>query len=122
MIEQRVFEDELGIFGQYPFSRHLRLEGGASASLYSFRVDSINNYYVGNRLVDREEYRAESPESFFMFRTYLAYVGDRSQFGLTSPMSGYRYRIRLLSYKMKYRKPFIAVSIDPDKGQSRIMA
>jgi Tol biopolymer transport system component len=95
MLEQRVFEDELGIFGQYPFSRHLRLEGGVSASLYSFRVDSINNYYIGNRLVEREQYRAESPESFFMYRTYLAYVGDRSQFGLTSPMSGFRYRFQV---------------------------
>ena len=95
MIEQRVFEDELGAFGQYPLSRHLRFEGGASASIYSFRVDSINNYYVGNRLVGREEYRGEAPESFFMFRTYLAYVGDQSRFGLTSPMDGYRYRFQV---------------------------
>ncbi len=95
MIEQRVFEDELGAFGQYPVSKHLRYEGGVSASVYSFRRDSIHNYYVGNRLVEREEYRAESPGSFYMFRTYLAYVGDRSQFGLTSPMSGYRYRFQV---------------------------
>jgi hypothetical protein len=95
MIEQRVFEDELGVFGQYPLSRHLRFEGGVSGSIYSFRVDSINNYYIGNRLVDREEYRAEAPQPFFMFRTYVAYVGDRSRFGFTSPMSGYRYRFQV---------------------------
>ena len=95
VIEQRVFEDELGAFGQYPISRHLRWEGGASASTYSFRVDSINNYYIGNRLVEREEHQAEAPETFFMYRTYLAYVGDRSRFGLTSPMSGHRYRFQV---------------------------
>jgi Tol biopolymer transport system component len=95
VIEQRVFEQELGTFAQYPLSRFLRFEGGVSASMYSFRVDSINNYYVGNRLMAREEFRGQEPESFFMFRTHLAYVGDQSRFGLTSPMDGYRYRFQV---------------------------
>jgi hypothetical protein len=95
VIEQRVFEQELGTFAQYPLSRFLRFEGGISASMYSFRVDSINNYYVGGRLVERAEYRGQSPESFLMFRTHLAYVGDQSRFGLTSPMDGYRYRFQI---------------------------
>ncbi len=95
MIEQRVFEQELGVFGQYPLSKQLRFEGGISGSMYSFRIDSINNYYVGNMLVDREEYRIDAPESFYLARTYLAYVGDGSRFGFTSPMSGYRYRFQV---------------------------
>ncbi len=94
MIEQRVFEQELGAIGQYPLSRQQRFEGGASGSLYSFRVDSINNYFIGNRLVDRSEYRLDAPESFFLSRLYLAFVGDGSIFGFTSPMRGYRYRFQ----------------------------
>ena len=95
MMEQRVFEDELGVFGQYPISTNLRFEGGVSASMYSFRADSINNYYVGNMLVDREIHELDAPESFFMYRTYLAYVGDNARFGLTSPMRGSRYRFQI---------------------------
>ncbi len=95
ILEQRVFEDELGVFGQYPLSRQLRFEGGISGNMYSFRVDSINNYFVGNTLIDREEHQLEAPETFYQYRTYLAYVGDGSRFGLTSPMSGFRYRFQI---------------------------
>jgi Tol biopolymer transport system component len=95
VMEQRIFEQELGLFAHYPLSRQLRFEGGIRGSMYSFRVDSINNYYVGNRLVDREIERIDSPESFFLGRAYIAYVGDGSQFGFTSPMEGYRYRFQV---------------------------
>ncbi len=95
VIEQRVFEDELGGFAQYPLSRHLRFEGGASASMYSFRRDSINHYYSGGVLIGREEHRVDAPESFFLYRGHLAYVGDYSRFGMTSPMSGHRYRFQV---------------------------
>ncbi len=95
MIEQRIFENELGAFGRYPISRNLRFEGGVSASRYGFQIDSINNYFVGNLLVGREEHTLEAPDAFYMYRTYLAYVGDNSRFGLTSPMSGNRYRFQV---------------------------
>ncbi len=95
MLEQRIFENELGAFGQYPLSTNLRFEGGFSASRYGFRVDSINNYFVGNMLIDREEHELEAPDAFFMYRTYLAYVGDNARFGLTGPMRGSRYRFQV---------------------------
>ena len=44
--------------------------------MYSFRIDSINNYYVGNMLVDREEHRIDAPESFYLARTYLVLFAD----------------------------------------------
>ncbi len=94
ILEERVFESELGTFGIYPLSRQLRFEGGLSATMYNFRRDSINNYFSGNLLIDREEYELEAPETFYIYRAYLAYVGDGSLFGLTSPMEGYRYRFQ----------------------------
>ena len=95
LIQRRTFEDELNIMGQYPISKKLRLEGGASATRYSFRIDSINNYYKGNLRIDRESQQIEAPDPFNLYRTYLAYAADNSQFGLTSPMRGYRYRIQV---------------------------
>jgi len=95
LIEQRTFEDELGILGQYPLSKKLRFETGVTASMYSFRIDSINNYFYRGRRVSRESHKLDAPESFFIYRSYVAYVGDGSRFGLTSPMSGYRYRFQV---------------------------
>jgi outer membrane protein assembly factor BamA len=80
--------------GQYPLSKKLRFEGGISATRYSFRVDSINNYYLGNVRIDRNSQQIDAPESFNLYRGYLAYAADNSMFGLTSPMRGYRYRIQ----------------------------
>jgi outer membrane protein assembly factor BamA len=95
MVQQRVFENEIGAFSQYPLSKNLRFEGGVSASRYGFQVDSINNYFVGNLLVEREKYELEAPEAFYIYRTFIAYVGDNARFGLTSPMSGNRFRLQV---------------------------
>ncbi len=93
-IRQRTFEDELGLFGRYPLSKNLRFEGGITGSVYSFRIDSINNYYAGGYKVDESRTKLDAPPPFFMGRTYVAFVGDDSNFGLTSPMRGYRYRFQ----------------------------
>ena len=95
LMEERVFENEMGMFGQYPLSRQLRFEGGGSATLYRFRRDSINNYYSGGLFIDREEYELDAPDPFFIYRAHIAFVGDGSTFGMTSPMTGYRYRLQL---------------------------
>lgn len=95
LMEQRVFEDRLSMMAQYPLSKKLRFEAGISASMYSFRIDSINNYYAGRMRIDRETHQIDAPEPFYVYRTYLAYTGDGSKFGLTSPMSGYRYRFQV---------------------------
>jgi len=95
LMEQRVFQDRLGLMGQYPISKKLRFEGGIDASMYSFRIDSINNYYYGNARLGRDRYQLEAPESYFVYSGYLAYTGDNANFGLTSPMRGYRYRFQV---------------------------
>ncbi len=94
LMQQRTFEDELSLMGQYPLSKKLRIEGGITASRYSFRIDSINNYYSGNLRLGRESQQVDAPDPFYLYRSYLAYVGDNSTFGLTSPMRGYRYRFQ----------------------------
>jgi Tol biopolymer transport system component len=94
-LRQRTFEDQIGFFAQYPLSKRLRFEGGVTGSMYSFRIDSINNYYSpGGFLLDRERTKIESPDAFFVYNTYVAYVGDGANYGLTSPMQGYRYRFQ----------------------------
>ncbi|MFW5943672.1 MAG: tolB protein precursor [Bacteroidota bacterium] len=95
--QTRIFHDQLALFGQYPLSKKLRFEAGGSLSRYSYMVQQINNYYHGNLLIDRKKERIpeEEPDPFYVGNTYLAYVGDDTNFGITGPLGGYRYRFQV---------------------------
>lgn len=95
----RIFKEQASAFAYYPFSKVTRLEGGASVNYYSFRLDRYNNYYDQTGFYyygqDRERNVDGAGESFGLQDVSLAYVGDNSSFGLTSPMNGYRYRFEV---------------------------
>jgi len=108
----RTFEDKLQLFGSYPFSKINRFEMGASAATYYYRIDRFSQYYemvngypayfIGT---DREKVSLEEANNFYnqayginfqnfkIFGLDAAFVGDNSNFGLTAPLNGYRYRI-----------------------------
>jgi len=93
----RIFEENLSIFTQYPLSSKLRFESGLSYSRYSYRIDSINNYYTLNGYYQGQTKTKidDVPDPFNVGSVYLAFVGDNSNFGITSPMMGYRYRFQI---------------------------
>ncbi|OFX26708.1 MAG: hypothetical protein A2041_08865 [Bacteroidetes bacterium GWA2_31_9b] len=91
----RVFEENLSVFSQYPITSKLRLEGGLTWSRYSFRIDSINYYYQGSIPYNSNKENVDAPDGYNISSAYLAFVGDDSNFGLTSPMDGYRYRFQV---------------------------
>ncbi len=92
--QQRIFQDQISLFGQIPFSQTLRLEAGTSFSRYSYRQDVINNYHYRGMLVKQDREKLPSPEGFNVGNVYMAYVGDNSKFGLTSPITGQRFRFQ----------------------------
>ncbi|WP_020568905.1 PD40 domain-containing protein [Neolewinella persica] len=102
---RRLYENQVGGFASIPFSTKLRLEGSVSASLYSNRVDQYNRYFdpvtgrnvnlINNRPERREDLETES---FLLGKAGVALVGDDSKFGLTAPISGYRYRLGVDQY------------------------
>ncbi len=96
-MEQRIFQDQLSGFAIFPLSKQLRFEAGASASMYSFRLDSVNYYYTyrGSYYLGENRTQLDAPESIMLYNAYVAYVGDNSYFGLTSPLRGYRYRFQV---------------------------
>jgi Tol biopolymer transport system component len=102
----RTFEEKLSVFAQYPFSKVMRLEGGASAALYSNRVDRYDQYYDSfGRLVYQDKNKVDAGEvglsnlfSGSLAAANVALVGDNSIFGLASPINGYRYRIGVERY------------------------
>jgi len=96
----RIFEENLSFFSQYPLSTKVRFEGGMSYSIYSYRIDSLNYYYEEGSYpygyTGQTKDKAKNvPEAFNVGSVYLAFVGDNSSFGITSPMMGYRYRFQI---------------------------
>ena len=110
----RTFEDQIQVFGSYPFSRIHRFESGLGAAYYSYRVDRYNTYYDYNGFglfQDREKLSNEEAsqtygsafESFKILQLNSAFVGDNSISGVTSPLDGFRYRVGVEGYMGDYK-------------------
>ena len=125
----RTFQDAVQVFASYPFSKITRIEFGASASRYSYRVDRYSTYYqyqVVNNVpyptyglysehnhITRSEYLQETGfdlKPFSLYQLNTALVGDNSFFGVASPLEGYRYRIGAEGNVGDYK--FISPTID----------
>ncbi len=97
----RMFEEKIGLYSSYPFSKTLRAELGGSLAHYSYRINSSTLIYNGygwqyaNGLYNIKE---PAPEGFNFHELNTAFVGDNSVFGLTAPMKGQRFRIGLQQY------------------------
>lgn len=96
----RTFEDQVQAFAAHPFSQTRRIEAGASFARYYYRLDRYSDYYdpatgfyIGN---DKE--RLETPRGFSIGQGYLAFVGDNSNFGVTAPLTGHRFRFEAAQY------------------------
>lgn len=105
----RIFQDAIQGFLQYPISKQLRYEIGASAARSSFRIDRYSTYYpidtLGNvynaidfkkHKISREQYLAETGYDYRPFSTYTvgtSLTGDDSYFGIAAPLGGYRFKL-----------------------------
>ncbi|MDF3076291.1 MAG: WD40-like beta Propeller containing protein [Sphingobacteriaceae bacterium] len=114
----RTFQDEVQLFASYPFSRVHRFEAGGSFSNYSYRVDRMSDYYDYQTGAYQGSERAKVPleeanafynqyygynfQNFKVFGTDAAFVGDNAFFGITSPLSGFRYRLGVSNYVGDY--------------------
>ncbi|MBD3748876.1 MAG: PD40 domain-containing protein [Sphingobacteriales bacterium] len=118
----RVFEESAQAFTSYPFSKITRVEFGTGVSHYSYRIDRYSTYYDPNsfypvyqdrRKISNAEYSANSGYNLAPFTIYqlnTAFVGDNSNFGVASPLNGYRYRIGVEQYFGTYQ--YTAPTID----------
>ena len=121
----RTFEDQVQVFGAYPFSKVHRFEAGGAFSHYSYRIDQISNYYENidgypgyylgseRKKVSNDEAANQlgtSFNAFTIFQLNTAFVGDNSISGVTSPLDGFRYRVGAEQYFGDYN--FSAVTVD----------
>jgi len=91
-IVRRIFRTQVGGQASYPFSQTNRLELGLGGTRYGFDVTA--------RVFDRAGRSQEidagtSRDPIYFGRASLAYVGDFSNSGLTSPLQGGRYRFQV---------------------------
>ncbi len=120
----RIFEDQAGVFAQFPLSTTRRFETSISGNYRSFRLDRYPTYYdpfTGQFIAEdrRERIPIESDiiniggfliKKTGFFNTGLSYVGDNSYFGMASPMAGYRTRVQVEKYFAGY--DFWATTVD----------
>ncbi|PSQ75101.1 MAG: peptidase S9 [Bacteroidetes bacterium QH_7_64_110] len=91
-IVQRIFRTQAGGQASYPFSQTNRLELGLGGTRYGFDVTARVFDRLGqSRQVDV----GPSRDPLYFGRASLAYVGDFSNFGLTAPLQGGRYRFQV---------------------------
>ena len=98
-IRQRVFATSVGGSLAYPFSTTRRLEGGLGLQRYSydfeedrFFLDQFGRIIGVQQRIDRPDLE-EQFTSLNLASASLAYVGDNSYFGFTSPIRGGRFRL-----------------------------
>jgi Tol biopolymer transport system component len=96
----RTFEDKGALFASYPFSQTKRLEAGGSFARYYYRLDRYTDYLTTDLqfFIGNERKKLPTPKGFNFGQVYLAYVGDNSQFGVASPLTGHRYRFEAGKY------------------------
>ncbi|MDO5575765.1 MAG: hypothetical protein Q4F84_01690, partial [Fibrobacter sp.] len=96
-IDQRVYQNQIGLIAQYPFSPYRRLEFSTAYERISHDYDTERIYTLDGRIVDKEHGVAleTEPLPLDLFSNSVAYVGDYAFFGFTSPIKGIRFRYEL---------------------------
>jgi outer membrane protein assembly factor BamA len=115
LIKQRVYLDGASVLASYPLSTNRRLEVGTGFTRVSYSFEADRVLTVNGTVVDEETVGLDAPPGLNLFQSSLAYVGDYSFFGFTSPVRGSRFRfevdpsfgsIRYLTVLTDYRQYF----------------
>ncbi|NBC17201.1 MAG: peptidase S9 [Bacteroidetes bacterium] len=96
-IRQRIFIDRALAIGTYPLSTTNRFEANVGFVRYGFDYEAIEFTINNGVIVDRDRVSLDElePPAEYFFQSGLAYVGDFSNFGFTSPLQGGRYRFEV---------------------------
>jgi len=94
----RIFEDKISLFGFKPLNKIKRIELGASAAMYYYRIDRDSYITDTSGVTTYSRNKITAPPGFHIQGIDAAFVADNSFFGMTSPMRGYRYRFGVEDY------------------------
>ncbi|QKG80179.1 basic secretory protein-like protein [Tenuifilum thalassicum] len=94
LIYFRMFETATGLLMYFPLSSTQRFELNSSIARYYYRSDIYSNYYIDGFYYGSERRKGEVPPGFWLQQSSAAYVFDNSDFGIASPMRGFRMRLQ----------------------------
>ena len=89
----RLYADQAALTARYPLSQTRRFEAGVSLNRQSYGIESYRTVVVGNQVVGQDRSDIDGLPSVKFGQATVAYVGDYSSFGFTSPIAGARYRL-----------------------------
>jgi len=93
---QRVYRTSAGGTTSYPLSQTRRFELSTNAVRYGFDIEAFAFSNRGRTEVDPDQIgNFNLPDPIYLGQLGLAYVGDFSNFGFTSPTQGGRYRVQV---------------------------
>lgn len=95
IIRQRTFWNEISGMAQYPFSTNRRVEFSLGYSRLSYSLEQQIVKDIGGQIISNETKEYPTPSPLNMITSSIAYVGDYTFFGFTSPVSGSRYRFEV---------------------------
>jgi hypothetical protein len=116
-VTQRVYVDQLNLTGAYPFSTTTRAEFTVGYTRQSYTQSGTEYVVFNNEIIQQNEIPLGAPPALNLLQGDVAYVGDNSFFGFTSPVAGGRYRfevggtagsLRFATLLLDYRKYFFA--------------
>jgi hypothetical protein len=94
---QRVYAENASFTTQFPFSQTRRIEFTASYNRYAYGSEGFSYYYLqdGQFLGQERQDSFDNPPSLSFGQASVAFVGDYSFFGFSSPVAGGRYRFEV---------------------------
>ena len=95
ILQQVIFQEEADLLAQYPLTINRRWEASVGYTLYWWEGTAPVYYYQDGVLVETDQITFATPPPLNLVHAGLAYVGDYSFFGYTSPIRGSRYRFEL---------------------------
>jgi WD40 repeat protein len=93
-LNRRVFINEVSGIAAYPLTQTRRFEANLGVVRYGFDYE-LEQFFLYSGGTNRVVESLPSPDALYLAQGALAYVGDYSFFGFTSPVSGGRYRFQL---------------------------
>jgi hypothetical protein len=94
LVIQRIFIDQATVSAQYPFSQTRRFELGVSGTRLGFEQQIDRITFLPNGVpIDRELFDTAGPPAVYYAQGTMAFVGDNSYSGFTSPIMGTRWRV-----------------------------
>ena len=95
-ILQRVYVENASFTTQYPFSQTKRIEFSAGFNRYAYGNEGFSYFYTPTgEYLGQDRSNIEGPPSLSFGQASIAFVGDYSYFGFTSPVAGGRYRFEV---------------------------